>query len=194
MRGTWTKAGRVGGGLGSGGRVALVAAAVSVGACVRPPVQLAPERVQREIAAPPERVTRAAVAVFAEHNIPVATVDPEVGLVQSQPVTVQGRWNGTLVHERFDCGKDVVGESNAYSNPVTFTVGVLAQPADAGSVAKISFSGSTHNEVARAMAYTNPMAAALGSSVRCSMKPAFAALILDEVQSRATGQPARSTP
>jgi hypothetical protein len=57
----------------------------------------------RPVAATTAKVVDAAVAVFGENGIPVATADQANGFVQSVPLDLQGNWGNVPVAERVNC-------------------------------------------------------------------------------------------
>lgn len=155
-----------------------LAAVIALGcASLEPPAMLDPDMVQRRIAASPARVTQAAIAVFAEQGIPIAAANPELGLVQGQPITARGAWGSAQLTERFDCGTNVAGTPRAMTEPVTFTLGALAEAVDGGSRVRIT---ATATAQSRSLAGDE-----VGS--RCEIKTEYATLLLDTIASRATG-------
>lgn len=155
-------------------------------ACMAPPKELAPEQVQRTIPAPPSRVARAAVAVFAEYGIPIQLADTAMGLVQGQSLTLRGPWNGSVPTTRFDCGKDEAGVDRASMDPVTVTLGILAQPAPTGSAVRLTYTASVTDHIAASMAVSNPLLSGSAQPSRCIPRATFAAELFDKIQALAT--------
>lgn len=150
------------------------------------PAPVAPEVLQRRIAATQDRVLSAAARALAEHGAVVATTDRQAGLVQSQPLTVESQWEGVAVTTRVDCGKDMATVERALSNPVTLALGFITTPAGDSTTVRLNVNASGYDRVARSMAATNAAVAGLQGAYPCTLKPEFARQLLDEVVAAAS--------
>jgi hypothetical protein len=147
-------------------------------ASMQPPYALAgPADLVRPVAATPAAVARAALPVFAELGIPIATQDATAGLVQGAEVTLRGDWGDKLVRDRIYCGKAAdSGIEYAFSYPVAFTLGVVAAPVAGGSDVRISFVGSTQSARGRYVAGV--------AQQQCSLAAAFAQELLGRIAAK----------
>lgn len=138
-------------------------------------------QLERTVTAPPTRVIAAAADVFQQHGIQVAMRDASTGLVQGTEMTVREFWDKAEVRERFDCGRRAdTGMEIALANPVRFRLGVTAQPADSGSIIRLTFNGSAQDRTP-----SSDFPSGTGETFPCKPTPRFAKLVLDEIEQAA---------
>jgi hypothetical protein len=97
-------------------RTVGIALTVALGAaCSRGGPTMAPstQTFTRNIDATPSKVVEATTAVFAEHQIPVATTDQTNGKVESVPLDPNADWGNVPAAERVDCRTGSTGDPNA---------------------------------------------------------------------------------
>lgn len=148
-------------------------------AATAPPDLPTPEQLTRDVDAAPPEVVAAAVDVFADLGVPVDRRDPEAGQIHSREITAQQVWNGAPVVDRLYCGQHWdSGVEIALSNPVTFSLGLIARPSGSGSHVQFVVSGS-----ATAASMTNS-----GESFACRARAGFAEEVFDAL-AEAIGEP-----
>jgi hypothetical protein len=153
-----------------------------------PPRVLTETETLRTVNAAPAQVVTAAIAVFAEAGIPVASSDREAGTIQSQQFTVERVWGGEPIAARVDCGKDEVGVERTLLSGVVMSIAMVARPIDTqSSTVRLTANGSAFNRVAQGMASTNAAAAAQSGGFPCTLTANFTAQLLDAIQQEAEG-------
>jgi hypothetical protein len=79
----------------------------------------------------------------------------------------------------------MAGVDRALGNPVSITLGFLASVEGDSTTLRLTVHASGFDRVARSMAATNVAAAASQGDYPCTLTPAFASQLLDEVQAAA---------
>lgn len=136
------------------------------------------QRVTRTIAAVPARIAAAAMQVFSERGIPIATSNEETGTVTGAPLRLAGTWNGQQTSERVNCGMTSGGQPIAAMGTTQLTVALEARGTAQGSTATLIAAGK--NDEAN-------QEGATGTDQGCVLTATFASALLDDIERRATG-------
>jgi hypothetical protein len=113
------------------------------------------------------RVVQAAVQVFGDNHIPVATADESAGFVQSVPLELTGNWGNMPAQDRINCPSDAV----AGGQRIQFAVQVNATAN--GSAVSLQTLPYTQQQKKDAV---------VGS---CVLRAEFLSRLLDDIASRA---------
>jgi hypothetical protein len=146
--------------------------------------QTGPAFLSRDIAASPQRVTRAAVATFAEFGIPISMTDPAIGTVLGSPISVLREWNGKAVTERVRCTAATPADI-ASSKPVTIAVGILSEIRRLGTRTTLIIDAHAEPEGGAGAKASRDAAHRPGRQSECELTEAFAVELLDRIQMRA---------
>ncbi len=136
------------------------------------------QRVTRTMAAVPAKIAAAAMQVFSERGIPIATSNEATGTVTGSPLRLSGTWNGQQTSERVTCGMTSGGQPIASMGTTQLTVALEAKGNAQGSTATLIAAGR-NNEA--------DQDGATGTEQGCILTAAFASALLDDIERRATG-------
>ena len=136
------------------------------------------QRVTRSMAAVPAKIAAAAMQVFSERGIPIATSNEETGTVTGSPLRLSGTWNGQQTSERVNCGMTSGGQPIAAMGTTQLTIALEARGNAQGSTATLIAAGK--NDEA-------DQDGATGTEQGCILTAAFASALLDDIERRATG-------
>ncbi len=135
-----------------------------------------PQQFTRQIQATPAQVVSAAVATFAEYNIPVATANEVGGEVESSPVEIQGQWGYGPASDRINCGSDAGGKPTADVGVSRLSLKIRARPSSNGSKVELNAEG-THSPTEKGDPKTT-----------CALTSKFITELLDSIDSKATNR------
>jgi hypothetical protein len=122
----------------------------------------------RAVTATSARTVQAAVAVFGDDGIPVATADEASGFVQSVPLDLAAQWGKTPVDQRVNCvnGAAAAGQIRlgvqVHSTPTGSALTLQSLPAGNGDEHRVPSS--------------------------CVLRSEFLSRLLDDIASRASAQ------
>lgn len=136
------------------------------------------QRVTRTMAAVPAKIAAAAMQVFSERGIPIATSNEATGTVTGSPLRLSGTWNGQQTSERVNCGMTSGGQPIASMGTTQLTVALETKGNAQGSTATLIAAGK-NTEAGQD--------GATGTEQGCILTAAFASALLDEIERRATG-------